>query len=523
MRKLLPLLCLLLVSAKFPVFDALEFHPKGEAWGVVHSVFLENFSITSARYTPDGNSVIAGSDYGDIICADINTGRIRWKVRPFPGTKNEIYVTDVDPSGQKFLTVTSIGATEDHFTLNVHRTSDGSIVKSIAEESYFYHKDYEYVLDHRRPSPQKVQEIEEEDGSRYWIMRPVGAKFAHGGRHILSRWINIRADYALYDVSFRLHDAQSYQRAWHYQLRPDKDSFDPGQPGGWQITLPTAPIAELKDGRYMYGNPHARLHILDEALIKRNEKIPNVMEKTTPPVFAVPLSVNKEFTDMAMAICDIQQAPDGQTVYVAAGTGGNRQVYAFDLKSKKAVWESHEYDVGMVTVSPNGSMIATGHATGGGSRTHLIDVRAMKHLYAGPRFGTMTTSSVHWNPVFAEALVVRGNMIAFLRKLPLRRIQVSDSWKGAGFYVRRGVSFYAFGKGELNVSTLNTSESDRWSRSDNDDLFFGEADGRIDLAGDEKLEGEVYLKGDPGSWEIYGGLGSEEFQSVARVRSGRWP
>lgn len=488
----------------------------------MHSVFLKDFSLTSARYTPDGNSVIAGSDYGDLIFADINTGKIRWHVRPFPGTKNEIFVTDVDPSGQKFLTVTSIGAREDHYTLNVHRTSDGSILQSIAEESAFYHKDHEYVVDHRKPDPAKVQEIEQEEGSRYWVMRPAGAKFVHGGRHILSRWMNAREDYGLYDVSFRLHDSQSYQRLWHYQLRPDKDTFDEGQPGGWQITLPTAPIAELKDGRYIYGNPHARLHILDEALIKKNEKIPNVLDKTTPPVFAVPLSVNKEFTNMAMTICDIQQSPDGQSVYVVAGSGGNRQTYSFDLKTRKEVWQSHEFDAAKLSVSPNGAMLATGYATGGGSRVHLIDLRTMKHVYAGPRFGTMTTGSVHWNPVYAEALVVRGNMVVFLRKLPLRRVQVSDSWKGAGFYVRRGVSFYAFGKGELHVSTLNTPESDRWSRSESDDLFFGEADGRIDLAGDEKLEGEVYLKGDPASWEIYGGLSSEEFQSVSRLRSERW-
>jgi WD40 repeat protein len=523
MRKALPLVCLLLVSAKFPTFDPLEFRPAGEAWGVVHSIFLDDFALTSARYTPDGNSVIAGSDYGDLMMADINTGKVRWKHRPFPGTKNAIFVTDVDPSGQKFLTVTSIGATEDHFTLNVHRTSDGRILQSIAEESSFYHKDGEYVQDHRRPDPARVQEIEEEEGSRYWVMKPVGARFAHGGRHILSRWTNAREDYGLFDVSFRLHDAQSYQRLWQYQLRPDKDTFDSSQPGGWQITLPAAPIAELKDGRYMYGNPHARLHILDEALIKRNEKIPNIMDKTTPPVFAVPLSVNKEFTDMAMTICDIQQSPDGQTAYVAAGSGGNRQVYAYDLKSRKEIWHSHEYDVGMVTVSPNGAMMATGFGTGAGSRAHLIDVRAMKHVYAGPRFGTMTTNSVHFNPVYAEALVVRGSMVSFLRKFPLRRIQVGEAWKGAGFYVRRGVSFYAFGKGELNVSTRNTPESDRWSRSESDDLFFGEADGRIDLAGDEKLEGEVYFKGDPGPWEIYGGLNAEEFQSVSRLRSGRWP
>lgn len=522
MRKLLPLFCLLFVSARFPVFDPLEFRPDTDAWGVVHSVFLEDFSLTSARYTPDGNSIIAGSDYGDLILADINTGKIRWKVRPFAATKNEIFVTDVDPTGQKFLTITSIGAAEDHYTLNVHRTSDGSILHSIAEDSFFYHKDYEYVVDHRRPDPAKVQEIEQEDGSRYWTMRPAGARFAHGGRHILSRWINARADYALYDVSFRLHDAQNYQRLWHYQLRPDKDTFDPGQPGGWQITLPTAPIAELKDGRYMYGNPHARLHILDEALIKKNEKIPNIMDKTTPQVFAIPLSVNKEFTDMAMAVSDIQQSPDGQTVYVAAGSGGNRQVYAFDLKTRKELWQSHEYDAAMLTINPTGRMLATGFGTGGGSRVHLVDVQAMKHLYAGPRFGSMTTNSVQWNPVYAEALVVKGNIAAFLRKLPVRRIQVQDTWKRAGFYVRRGVSFYAFGKGELHVSTLDSKESDRWSRSEKDDLFFGEADGRIDLAGDEKLEGEVYLKGDPATWYIYGGMSTEEFQSVSHLRSQRW-
>ncbi|MBL8018061.1 MAG: hypothetical protein JNM27_00225 [Leptospirales bacterium] len=522
MRRFVPFFCLFLVSAKFPVFDALEFRPQGEAWGVVHSIFLEDFSLTSARYTPDGNAVIAGSDYGHLILADINTGKIRWKVRPFPESKNEIFVTDVDPSGTKFLTITSIGAREDHFTLNIHQTSDGKIIQSIAEESYFYHKDHQYVVDNRKPDPAKVQEIEAEEGSRYWIMRPMGARSAHGGRHILSRWKNAREDFGLFDVSFRLHDVQTSRRLWHYQLRPDKVTFDDGQPGGWQITLPTAPIAELKDGTYIYGNPHARLHILDEGLIKKNEPIANIMEKTTPPVFAIPLSVHKGFTDMAMSICDIQQSPDGQTVYVVAGTGGNRQTYAFDLKTKKETWHSHEYDVGMATVNPGGTMLATGYLSGGGSRVHLIDLQSMKHVYSGPRFGTMTTNSVQWNPVYAEALVVRGNMVVFLRKLQLRRIQIGDSWKAAGFYVRRGVSFYAFGKGEINVSTLNKPESERWSRGETDELFFGESDGRIDLARDADLEGEVYLQGDPATWEIYGGLSAEEFESVARVRSRKW-
>lgn len=202
-----------------------------------------------------------------------------------------------------------------------------------------------------------------------------------------------------------------------------------------------------------------------------------------------------------MTISDLQMSPDERTVYVAAGMGEHHQVSAFDVKSKRELWHSHDYDVGMAAVSPNGSMLATGYVTG--SLVHLIDLRTMKHVYAGPRFGTMVENSIQWNPKYAEALVISKNMVALLRKVPLQRLSPGPSWKGTGFYVRRGGSFYAFGKGKLSVSTLNSPESDRWSREETDNLFFGEADGRIDLGGNEKREGEVYLKAEPGStWEI---------------------
>lgn len=521
MRHIAVLAFPLLLSAGFPTFDPLEFKPAGDTWGVVHSVYMDDWSITSARYTSDGNSVIVGSDYGDLGMIEINSGRVVWRTRPFPDTKNAIYVTDVDPAGQRFLTVTSIGATDDHFTLNIHRVSDGSILHSIAEDSFFFHKDHQYELDHRKPDAAKIEEIESEQGSRYWVMRPIGARFVHGGRHILGRWANAREDYGLYDVSFRLHDASTARRIWHYQLRPDKESFDEGQPGGWQITLPTAPIAAVGQ-KYIYGNPHARLHILDEALIRQNERIENVLEKTTPPVFAVPRSVHSDFTDMAMAISSIEVAPDEKTVVVAAGTGGNRQVYAYDLRTKRELWHSHEYDAGYVTISPNGRFLATGYLSGGGSRVHLIDLKDMKHNYSGPRFGSMVTNTVQFNPRYAEALIVRGTMVCFLKKIPVRKIAVGTDWKGAGIYVRRGGSFYAFGKGEIEVSTGETTDS-RWSRSETDDLFFGEADGRVDFGGDRSLEGQVYFRSDePATWEVYGGLSLEEFRSVERLRAGRW-
>ncbi|HNN74492.1 MAG TPA: hypothetical protein PKN93_07565 [Leptospiraceae bacterium] len=504
---LLPLAIASTLAAAFPKFSKDDFsNPSGEsAFGIVRSIELDDFAVASVRYLPDGQRVIVGSSDGRVALVDLASARAQWAVSPIANFRDWISVLDVDPTGQKFVFIVSGDQGDAYMTLYIASTQDGRILKKISgEKSNLYQKHFDYEIDLRYPGPDgEKKRLEEDNLAAYWLMVPYAARFTSKGGLITS-WKNSADTHAMYDRSFRLFDS-NFRKVWEYQVKADEKTWDPLEPAGFKNGLPVPPIVEMTDGSFLFGTPHARVQQITDALAKSNMKKPNLVDQAFAPVFANPKSIHSEFEDTAMPVSDLAVGADGK-VYVSAGDGGQRQIYAFDGKTRREIFHSHEFDASHVQISPNGKLLATGYLTGAGSRVHIIDLERGKLLYMGPRFGSMNTGSVVWNPKFEQAAVASGSILLLSRR-EKQTVRVGTSWTRTGIFARPGVSICGFGNGAVEITT--DPKEGGYSFSESDDFFAG-PDGRIAIPAEKA--GELYLKAEsPGNWTIYGGLKSEEF------------
>lgn len=277
------------LAAGFPKFSKDDFsNPTGESvFSIVRSIELEDFSVSSVRYLPDGQRVIVGSSDGRVALVDLASARALWAVSPIANFRDWISVLDVDPTGQKFVFIVSSDQGDAYMTLYIASTQDGRILKKISgEKSNLYQKHFDYEIDLRYPGPDgEKKRLEEDNLAAYWLMVPYAARFTSKGGLITS-WKNSADTHAMYDRSFRLFDS-NFRRVWDYQVKADEKTWDPLEPAGFKNGLPVPPIVEMTDGSFLFGTPHARVQQLTDALAKSNMKKPNPVDQAFAPVFAI--------------------------------------------------------------------------------------------------------------------------------------------------------------------------------------------------------------------------------------------
>ncbi len=363
-------------------------------------------SITTFRFTPDGKQVLVSTDFGELALFD-RTGRALWKLKPFPNSKNAIFIADIHPDGRTFLTYTGIGAAEDHLTLNFHDMRTGRITRSISEESTFYQP--RATKDHRKPPQAEIAERKDAGLGEYWILMPRDAKFVRGGKQILVTWVNSMSGPDMYDRHFQLHDAATGRRIWEYTIVADQKNFDDDQPAGFKIGLPRPPIVEHPQGKgFLYGTPHARIHVLDEKTIQESAKKELVEEKTAGPELANPRHTKPSYDELTQAVSDLVVDPAKKLLFVAAGSGAEEIVHVYDLKSMREIARSPQMAAEKIRLSSDGGFLVTMSRQVGSTR--LINLKTGTLEYKGGQ-------TIEWNPAALEFAELSGDdLVIFKRK-----------------------------------------------------------------------------------------------------------
>jgi WD40 repeat protein len=506
-----------LFAFELPAIERHEYYradvPK--PWMIVHAVRPDFYDrITGVKYMPDGEQLLVTSDSGELALVKITTGQTVWVEQPFPEDNTPLKLLVVAPDGKSF--VTAGGATETkQAALNIHSTSNGQIIKQIREDSVFYQSNLS--LDHRKPGAREIQERTEIGLGAYWLAKPYAAEYNRGGTELIVQFCNNMTGPDLYDRFFISYETGTYKKLWQWQLvtEYDKDS----QPAGFVISLPFPSIIhESLSGNYLYGTPHAEIRLLDKATIQQGNSQVDIYKKKEGPLWQRVASRDNGLDEMGMGVNSMVKTPDNQYLVVSAGEPGYTVIVTYDLKTHKEVYRSNVFDSHKISLSPNGEvMAATSYSST--SPVYLFDVIRGKLLYMGPYFGGAGEALLELNPRYREACFCRGGKLFILRERRAISLKLTDKWQKTGLYLKPGVALHAFGEGEIEISTNNVPDAERWSVSENEELYFGEGDGRNNLPEDKTEWGEVYLRTETaGEWLIYGGLTREEFVAVDKLR-----
>ena len=234
----------------------------------------------------------------------------------------------------------------------------------MAEESTFWQPRAD--KDHRRPDAAEISERKARGLGEYWVLVPRAARFVSGGERLLVTWVNSMSGVDLYDRSFMLYEFSSGRRLWQYTIISDKKSFDDDQPAGFRVGLPRPPIVEHPMGtQFLYGTPHARVHLLDEAIVRASAGHAKVEEKTAGPEFANPRHPKPAYDDLAQAISDLAVDRTKKRLFVAGGTGGEQFVYVYDIDTRQEIARSPEMHVEYLRLSADGNYLVTVGSEGG--------------------------------------------------------------------------------------------------------------------------------------------------------------
>lgn len=492
-------------SFQFPSLDYNSYNPPNDnkCWAVAKEFKIGNSDeITGFVYTPDGEKILASTNKGEIYLFNLTSGVTDWKINIQANSAGYPIVTDIHPNGNEFLLVfksENETPVRSVFTLS---TKDGKVLrKTVEEDSRFFQSGLN--IDHRKPNADQIKEREETGLAPYWYLLPVYSKYAKSGSQIISLYTNVMTGPNLYDRVFILHDAKTMKIIWRYQIISDKENFDGDQPSGFKNSLPFPSIVEKKEQNgFYYGTPHARIHVLDEKIAKKNETKKDIIEMEAPPVFANPKSNNTSYDNLAMPIRSLDIAGDGKNLWVSAGEGGEHQVYALNPKTGEEAFRSPVYGWSKAKIAPDNNNLAVS-GTSAGYSLWILNSSNGKLQFSGFELG------FSWNPKYKEA-VIGGTSLQILREYDIKKIKLSQTWKKQNLFLKTGTMLQIRGSGKIELSTGETSsEADRWSFDDTIDLLVG-PQGRKSLA--DSAEGVIYLKGE-GEISVCGGLTESEFKA----------
>ncbi len=488
-------------SFQFPTLDYASYNPPNDnkCWAVAKEFKIgDSDEITGFVYTPDGEKIIASTNKGEVYFFNLTTGATDWKINVQANSAGYPIVTDIHPNGSEFLVVFKSENETPIRSIFILSAKDGKVLRKTSEEdSRFFQSALN--IDHRKPSPAEIKEREETGVAPYWYLLPIYSKYAKSGSQIISLYTNVMTGPNLYDRVFILHDAKTAKVIWKYQTISDKENFDGDQPGGFKNSIPFPSIVEKKEQNgFFYGTPHARIHILDDKVAKKNEPKRDIEEMEAAPVFANPKSNNTSYDNLAMPIRSLDISEDQKSLWLAAGEGGEHQVYAYNPKTGAETFRSPVYGWGKARIAPdNKSLAVTG--TSGGYSLWIINSSNGKLQFSGFDLG------ISWNPKYKEA-VIGGTSLQILRESEIKKVKISKAWQKQNIFLKTGTMLQINGSGKIELST-GEGDADRWSFDDTKELLIG-PQGRKSIA--DSVEGVVYLKGE-GEVTICGGLTESEF------------
>jgi hypothetical protein len=501
-------------SFQFPSLDYNSFNQPTDTscWYVAKEFKLGNSDqITGFAYTPDGEKVIASTQSREISLLNLSTGVVEWSIK-FSETNDQYpVVQDIHPNGSEFLVILKSESGEAPRRVFFLSTKDGKLLRKTAEEdSKFFQA--KLNIDHRKPSPAEIKEREETGLAPNWHLLPYYAKYVKSGSQIISLYTNTMTGPNLYDRVFILHDAKTTKPIWRYQIVADKENFDSDQPGGFKNSIPFPSILEKKDqSGFYYGTPHARIHILDEKVVKKNENKKDIEEMEAPLVFANPLSINSSYDNLAMPIRSLDISEDQKNLWVSAGEGGEHQVYAIDTKKGMSIFRSPVFNWGKARIATDNKTLAV-TGTNSGYSLWIVNSISGKLQFSGFDLG------FNWNPKYKEG-IIGGTSLQVLKEASIKKVKLADSWQMQNIFLTEGTMIQIFGIGKIEISTKdNVPDGDRWSFDDTKELLIG-PQGRKTIQGSE--EGRVYLRGE-GEVSICGGLTEAEFKAKGIIDRKTW-
>ncbi len=412
---------------KFPHIERLGENPVNSAapWKVVNRITpdIEEQTIYSFKYHPDGKSVIIGTSDFIIYRVSLENGKMLWKAeakmmfqREFDGP----YIYDVSPDGRYFL---SIGQTRPDVQaserfLVMRSCDDGRIVRRFpAVQSLFWSMSAD--IDYRYPGKEEEIRRTEAGIGFNWIMTIEDAKFIDGGRRIVAQYEHNMTGADFYDKRIMIYNTQSGRKENDMQLAADPETANWDQPAGFDIAHLQFPwVYNAKRKSLIFGTAHGRIHEMDSATMVRNMREPLVEKKPAGNILFVPISTSPDMqvknmqTSRYMAI-----SPDGRTVYVSAGYGGGDiQLYAFDYASRSEIFHSSLFDAGRLIAPSNDILVVGGLDMQ--SKLLIVDVRTGTLLFSPEDLSedNVSTSIFETNPKFREvAGIARGGVITLIR------------------------------------------------------------------------------------------------------------
>lgn len=335
------LLSLGLIAVTFLSFNYHPFQING--WENSVTIELqEEGSVTNIVWLPNGSEVIISTDYGELARYNVKTKKRVW-TKAVTNHSQTIYVADINSSGTEMITYANNASTEGEINLVIRSTNDGSMIKTISEESHYVEKKYANndPLDLRKTN-------DAEDLS--WQMMPAFAHYDNTGG-ILCVWRNAMETFGMFDHSLTAYNT-NYEKIMEWQ---HVSLNNPGERNGNMAGFPRPIMVRVDANNYIYGDADCDLYLLDQSTIENGHKFFEIQDKKTgPKIFSRPFEEDVAITGIELR---------GNNLHVMIAGSGYAHYRIYDATTRKPVsanWLELGNEDYYMSVSSTGKYMAVG-------------------------------------------------------------------------------------------------------------------------------------------------------------------
>ncbi len=302
----------------------------------------ESGGVSGIVWLPNGDEVIISTTYGELSRYNVRTKTRIW-TKEVTNYKQSIFVSDVSPDGTQMITYSNENSTESDINLMIRSTSDGSIIRSISEESDYVEKKY------ANNEPLDLRKTNNADDLS-WQMMPSSARYDDDG-NILCVWKNSMESFAMFDHSLVAYNS-NFEKVMEWQ---QVSLNNQGNRNGNMAGFPRPVMVRLDANNYIYGDADCDLYLLDQKTIDAGYKNFEIEDKPTgPKFFTRPFEEDVAITGLEMR---------GKNVYVMIAGSGYAHFRIYDATTRKPVsnnWLELGNEDYYMEVSSSGKYIAVG-------------------------------------------------------------------------------------------------------------------------------------------------------------------
>lgn len=305
---------------------------------------LEDGGVSGICWLPNGDEVIISTDYGALSKYNVRTKKRLW-TKVVTVHHLSVFVADINASGTEMITYAGENAVGADINLVIRSTSDGSVIKTLSEESDYVEKKYANndPLDLRKTN-------DPEDLS--WQMMPSSARY-DGSGGVACVWKNSMETFGMFDHSLVAYN-NNYEKIMEWQ---QVSLNNQGNRNGNMAGIPKPVMLRLDANNYIYGDADCDLYLLDQATIKQGKEKFEISDKTTgPKFFSNPFEENIGVRGLELR---------GNNLHVMIAGSGYAHYRIYDATTRKPI-SSNWLELGnedyFLEVSVTGKYMAVGRS-----------------------------------------------------------------------------------------------------------------------------------------------------------------